>query len=279
MSRRILFRIALVVTIFGLTASPMTGQVVSGTITGFVTDPSGAAVPGATVSAINVQTGVVTKRTTESTGLYSITNLIPGTYSVTVEATGFQKAIHPDVVLNVDSKVTIDFQMTVGALTQEVTVTAAAPLLKAEKADVSQVISERSIQELPVLGRNVSQLEFLSPGTIPYTFQQGPGENPSLGATATANGQFWGSNEFQIDGITDVEFGSTGMQIIVPPQDSVQEMKVTTSNYDAELGQVSGLVSEYVTKSGTNDFYGSLFWFNRNKATFAANPFSEKVAG
>jgi hypothetical protein len=279
MSRRILLRIVLVMTIFGLTASPMTGQVVSGTITGFVTDPSGAAVPGATVSAINVQTGVVTKRTTESTGLYSITNLIPGTYSVTVEATGFQKAVHPDVVLNVDSKVTIDFQMTVGAVTQEVTVTAAAPLLKAEKADVSQVISERSIQELPVLGRNVSQLEFLSPGTIPYTFQQGPGENPSLGATATANGQFWGSNEFQIDGITDVEFGSTGMQIIVPPQDSVQEMKVTTSNYDAELGQVSGLVSEYVTKSGTNDFHGSLFWFNRNKATFAANPFSEKVAG
>src|SRR6266699_3316123 len=239
-------------------------QQVSGTITGYVTDQSGSAVPGAAVTATSVLTGVATKRSTESSGLYVFTNLVPGTYMVQVEAPGFQKFVQKDIVLTVDSKVTVD---------------AAPPALKMEKADVSTVISERAIESLPTVGRNVSQLELLSPGVMPYVFQQGPSENPSLGTTAVANGQFWGSNEFQIDGITDVEFGSTGMQIVVPPEDSVQEMKVTTADYDAELGQVSGLVSQYVTKSGTNDLHGSLFWFNRNSATFAADPYAEKVPG
>ncbi|PYU97888.1 MAG: hypothetical protein DMG26_20140, partial [Acidobacteria bacterium] len=255
------------------------GQQVSGTIAGYVTDQSGSVVPGASVTATNILTGVAAKRSTEPSGLYAFTNLIPGTYIVEVEAPGFQKFVQKDIVLTVDSKITVDAQMTLGAVSQEVTITAAPSALKMEKADVSTVISERAIESLPTVGRNVSQLELLSPGVMPYVFQQGPSENPSLGTTAVANGQFWGSNEFQIDGITDVEFGSTGMQIVVPTEDSVQEMKVTTADYDAELGQVSGLVSQYVTKSGTNDLRGSLFWFNRNSDTFAADPYAEKVPG
>lgn len=254
-------------------------QQVSGTITGYVTDPSGAPIPGASVTATNLLTGVATNRATEPSGLYLITNLIPGTYSVAIEAKGFQHFVQENIVLSVDSKVTVDAHMVLGAVTQQLTVSSAPPMLKTEKADVSQILPERTIESLPTVGRNVTRLHLLMPGTQAFIFQQPAGENPSLGATVVANGQFWGSNEYMIDGITDVEFGSTGMQIVNPNADSVQEMKVTTADYDAELGQVSGLVAQYVTKNGTNDLHGSLFWFNRNKRFFAADPFAEKVPG
>src|SRR5712692_495442 len=279
MKSRTIGWLAFAVTLTMLSAATAFGQQVSGTLTGYVTDPSGAAIPNASVTATNVKTGISTNSTSESSGLYRIANLIPGTYTVTVEATAFQRFVQKNVVLNVDSKGIVDAHMVLGAVTQELTVSAAPPMLKTEKADVSQVMSERTIESLPTVNRNVSRLELLTPGTDAFIFQQPAGENPSLGATVVANGQFWGSNEYMIDGITDVEFGSTGMQIINPNSDSVAEMKVTTADYDAELGQVSGLVAQYVTKSGTNDFHGSHFWFNRNKTFFAADPFAEKVAG
>jgi hypothetical protein len=255
------------------------GQAVTGSFTGHVYDPSGAPVPNATVVATNVLTGIATTRSSDSAGLYLITNLLPGTYSVAVEAKGFKRFVQENIVLRVDSKMNIDAQLELGEITQEVTVSAAPPMLQTEKADVNVVLPEQTIENLPTIGRNITRLHLLAPGTSEFIFQIPAGENPALGANVVTNGQFWGSNEYQIDGITDVEFGSSGMQIVTPNQDSVQEVKVTTSNYDAELGQVSGLAAQYVTKSGTNDFHGSLFWFNRNDSFFAANPFSEKVAG
>jgi hypothetical protein len=262
-----------------LVVMPGNGQSVSGTITGYVLDPSNNAVPSAKVTTTNAQTGVATTRTTDITGLFLISNLLPGTYTVTAEAAGFQRLAQENVVLRVDSKVNLELHLSIGALTQEVTVNAAPALLQSEKADVNVVLPEQQIRELPVVSRNITRLHLLAPGVSEFNFQQGPGENPSLGATVVTNGQFWGSNEYQIDGITDIEFGSTGMQMITPNMDSVQEMKITTSTYDAELGQVSGMVAQYVTKSGTNEIHGSAFWYNRNKATFAADPFAEKVPG
>jgi len=279
MLKRVCTCTAFVITIAAILVLPAYGQAVTGSITGHVYDPSGAPVPNATVLATNVLTGIETTRNTDSTGLYLITNLLPGTYSVAVEAKGFKRFVQENIVLRVDSKINIDAQLELGEVTQEVTVNAAPPMLQTEKADVNVVLPEQTIESLPTVGRNISRLHLLAPGTSAFIFQQPAGENPSLGATVVANGQFWGSNEYQIDGITDVEFGSSGMQIVTPNQDSVQEVKVTTSNYDAELGQVSGLAAQYVTKSGTNALHGSLFWFNRNNKVFAANPFSEKVAG
>src|SRR3989442_10719121 len=153
-------------------------QQVSGTITGYVTDQSGSAVPGATVTATNVLTGVATKRSTESSGLYVFTNLVPGTYMVQVEAPGFQKFVQKDIVLTVDSKVTVNAQMTLAAISQEVTVTAAPPALKMEKADVSTVISAPPIETLPAVGRNVNQLLLLTPGCMPYDLQHVPPAHP-----------------------------------------------------------------------------------------------------
>ena len=127
--------LALLVTMIAIASpNPAFSQQVSGTISGFVTDQSGAAIPGATVTATNVLTGVETTRKTENSGLYLLLNLIPGNYSVTVTATGFEKFVRENVVLSVDSTVTVDAHMQLGQMTQEMTVTGAAPLLQAEKA-------------------------------------------------------------------------------------------------------------------------------------------------
>ena len=91
----------------------------------------------------------------------------------------------------------------------------------------------------------------------------------------SVNGQLWMANDYQVDGITDIAWGFTGLQIIVPPPDSVQELKITTANYDPEYGSVGGMVAQYVTKSGSNAFHGSTYWFNRNSFSFARNPFYE----
>jgi len=254
-------------------------QQVSGTITGYVTDPSGAAIPGASVTVTNVQTGVSTERTSEATGAYTFTNLIPGTYTVAIVAGGFQKFVRENVVLNVDSTVTVDSQMQLGQVSQEITVSGAPPVLNMQKADVSATLSSQAVADLPTLSRNVSSLVILAPGVTQNSYQQGVSEQPAGGFEATANGQFWGVNNYQLDGISDTQMGLSGYQILVPPADGVQEMKVTTADYDAELGQVAGMVVQYSTKSGTNQFHGSAYEFNRNKATFAANPYTEKIPG
>jgi hypothetical protein len=258
---------------------PAFNQQVSGTITGFVTDQSAAPIPGATVTATNVLTGVATTRNTENSGLYLLLNLIPGTYSVTVTATGFQKFVRENVVLTVDSTVTVDARMQLGQVTQEVTVTGAAPLLQAQKADVSATLGATTVEELPTTQRNASALVVLAPGVTQNSYQQGYAEAPANGYQSSANGQFWGSNNYQVDGIVDTQFGFSGYQMIVPVVDGIQEMKVTTNSYDAELGQVGGLVAQYSTKSGTNQFHGSAWEFNQNNDTFAANPYTEKIPG
>src|SRR5437867_1857292 len=255
------------------------GQAVSGAIRGYVYDPSGAPVVGATVMVKNVDTGITTTRNTDSTGLPIFTNLNPGTYSVTAEAAGFRRFVQGNVVLRVDSTMRIDPRLELGELTQEVSVTAAPDMLKTEKTDVGQAISEHELQSLPTSGRNLSKLYNLTPGVIQNSFQIEAAENPSELNATLVNGQFFGNSEYEIDEITDTAYGFSGFQVIVPTQESVQEMKITTADYDPEYGSSAGMVAQYVTKSGTNDLHGSVFWFNRNKVTFAADPFTEKIPG
>lgn len=254
-------------------------QAVWGAINGYVTDPTGGAVPNATVTVSNVKTGVATKSSTDSAGFYNLTHLDPGEYSLAVEGSGFKKFTQENIGLLVDSTVRIDVRLELGSVTQEVTVTAAPPMLKTEKTDVAQSFNERQVEALPTLGRNLSKLYNTVPGVVQNYFQIGVGENPSESNQVLVNGSFFGSSEYQIDGITDTNNGHSGFQLIVPTQESVQEVKITTADYDPEFGSAAGFVAQYVTKSGTNDVHGSLFWFNSNKATFAADPFTEKIPG
>ena len=254
-------------------------QATSGTISGFVTDTSGAIIPNAHVTITNEGTGVVSKATTNKAGLYNVTNLIPGNYTVRVEAPGFKAFVKQRIELQVDSVVRTDAQLALGQVSQSVTVTAAPAALKTETANVDWVLHRHELESIPVADNNLTTLYLTAPGVIPFSFQIGTNENPSEGFMTSVNGQLWMANDYLVDGISDDAWGFTGLQVIVPPPDSVQELKITTANYDPEFGSVGGMVAQYVTKSGTNAIHGSVYWMNKNAWTFAANPFTEKVPG
>lgn len=256
------------------------GQAVSGSITGFVSDQSGANIPGTTITVTNTNTGVITKLSADSAGLYNATRLPPGEYRVTAEAPGFKRFRQDHVLVQVDSTARVDIKLELGAVTQEVTVSGAAPILESQKTDVATDISERTIESIPVRGRNITLLYDLVPGVVS---SQGGNldvtENPSGFEGAMVHGMWADNNTYELDGIDDTAYGFSGFQIINPNPDAVQELKITTADYDPEFGQSAGLVAQYVTKSGTNDFHGTTSWFNRNSATFAADPLTEKVPG
>lgn len=254
-------------------------QMNTGSISGYVTDPSGAAVPKAMVTVTQVRTGVETKGVADSTGLYNITHLLPGLYTVEVEAQGFMTFIQQDVTLRVDATVRVDAKLKVGATTQKITVTAAPPMLQSAKTDVSDTLNERKLQTLPTMSNNLTTLFATVPGAVKSMIQIGVGETPSGATSVTVNGMWFGANDYNIDGITDVACCFSNQIVIVPNVDSVAEAKMSTLDYDPEFGNSAGMIVQYVTKSGTNQFHGSAWWSNVNKSTFAANPFTEKIAG
>ncbi len=255
------------------------GQAVTGSITGYVTDPSGAAIPNAKVTATEIRTNVATTRSADAAGLYLITNILPGDYNVTVEAAGFKIFTQSQVHLGVGGTVRADAKLEVGTFTQHINVEAQSAALETEKTDVSRKFVSQEIEALPIVGQNVTQLFTLVPGAVRDDFQMGEGENPSQNNRVYVNGAWSGAQTYTLDGIQDVAYGFAGVQVIVPIQDSVQEMKITTADYDPEFGQTSGMVAQYITKSGTNDLHGSLFYYNRNSDTFAADPITQKIAG
>lgn len=262
-----------------LSAPVAWGQATSGSISGFVTDNSGAVIPHGNVTVTNEATGVSTAATTDESGFYNITHIIAGNYSVTIAANGFKTFTKQHIVLQVDSTVRADARLELGAVTEQVTVSAAAVALKTEKADVDHLLDQHEIERTPVNSDNLTTLYLTAPGVMPFSFQIGNNENPSEGFMTSVNGQLWMANDYQMDGISDIAWGFTGLQIIVPPPDSVQELKITTANYDPEYGSVGGMVAQYVTKSGTNAIHGSAYWMNRNSWSSAANPFTEKIPG
>lgn len=252
-------------------------QSVSGSINGYVYDSSNAPIADARVAVTNTDTGEAVNRNTDATGLFIVTNLTPGIYRVAVEGTGFRRYVQENVILRIDSTVRLEIHLEIGAVTEQITVSDAPPLLKTEKTDVGQYIPEQQLKELPTIGRNLSKLYNTIPGVLQNSFQIGAGENPSEFNGTVVHGQFFGNSEYEIDGVTNTACCFSGFQVIVPNQDSVQEMKVTTAAYDPEYGASAGMVAQYVTQSGSNRFKGTLFEFNRNRATFAADPFTEKL--
>lgn len=258
---------------------PAFGQAVTGSITGYVTDPSGGAIPNATVTATETTTNVSTARTSDTAGLYLITNLLPGTYTISVEANGFKKFTRPNVQLEVGATARTDAKLELGQVSQQVTVEAQTTTLETQKTDVSRSFTSREVEALPIVGQNVTQLFTLVPGAVRDTFQMGEGENPTQNNRVYVNGAWSGAQTYTLDGISDVAYGFAGVQVIVPIQDSVEQMKITTADYDPEFGQTSGMVAQYITKSGTNQLHGSLFYYNRNSDTFAADPLTEKIPG
>jgi hypothetical protein len=255
------------------------GQSVSGSITGQVTDPSGAAVSSADVKVVNTQTNVELVTKTNEAGFFNVTNLNAGTYRVDIAATGFKAVSNAEVRVDIGAVVRLDTKLTVGNVQEKVTVTGEAPQVQTDKVDVGGTITERQLEALPSEGRNPTRLAAVVAGVVMDNGNEGvPNAENSANYTFTANGEREQMNRQLLDGVDDTE-GVGGAPAIVPSTDALQEYQLVTSNYDIELGQVAGAVQLFTSKAGTNQLHGSAHEFNRTNAMFASNPFTEAQSG
>src|ERR1035438_5099558 len=248
-----------------------------GSILGTVTDSSGGAVANAKITVTDKEKGTSSAVTTDESGNYTKGQLIPDTYTVSVEAPGFQKAVSSDIAVRVDEAARLDVKLQVGDVTTQVEVTAAAPLLQADRADVAQTFTAKEINDLPNIGRNLQSMELLNPGTAKLGWQHASDEDPQGSVQMVVNGQLFDSMGYQLDGTTNQD-PILGIIVINPTFDSVEEVKQANQNFDAEFSYVGGGIASYSTKSGTNDFHGDVFEYMQLNTpgftTFAADPFS-----
>ena len=225
----------------------------------------------ATVEATNTDTQVTDQTTTNIVGLYRFPSLLPGTYSITVTKAGFEKFIRENITVEAGTAVPIDVALTVGAATSTVTVTGQAPILQTDSVEVSLSIQANQINSLPTFGNNITRLTLLAPGvSMPSGQLDIHPENSGEDFNVNINGGQPNNNAHILDGVDDTEV-IQGYSLLVPPNASVQEVKFTTSNYDAEYGSVNGGVFQTTTKSGTNSFHGSAFEYYRTAGFFAAD--------
>jgi hypothetical protein len=255
-------------------------QTTTADLVGSVLDPSGAAIPGATIVATNVATNVEHRALSEKNGEYRLGQLPPGDYTISVEAAGFSKLVQSGVSLQVNQQSRLDLSLHVGGTNQTVEVTGHPPLLETETSSVGNVVGERLVNQLPLNGRNFVQLATLSPGvtgvgTSATGTIQGGGrpDDKRAGSEIFSNGNREGDNNYLIDGTDDNERLTLSL-VLRPGVDSVREFQIQTSNYSADIGRNSGAVINVVTKSGTNQFHGTLFEYIRNSAVDARTYFN-----
>ena len=247
-------------------ASAFAQSTVSGGITGRVADPQGASVTGATVTVTNIGTNATTSTTTSDDGAFRVPNLQPGRYRVETAATGFSKGT-AEVVVEVGTVTTANFDLTVGGATGEVTVTADAPVVNTTDNTNATNINETSLSELPINGRRAVNFVLLTPATVPdgtfglVSFRGVSGVLNNSQVDGGDNNQAWQSEER----------GRTRIGYVVS-QSAIREFQVNTSNYSAEYGRSAGGVINTVTKSGTNEFHGQVFEYYRDNQFGARNP-------
>ncbi|HUJ21774.1 MAG TPA: TonB-dependent receptor [Bryobacteraceae bacterium] len=256
-----------------LTAS-IFGQATFGNISGTVTDPAGAAVPNAQVTITDTERGETFRTSTNGSGNYSQTHLLAGQYKIVIAAPGFSD-FNSVAVVQVDATTRADAQLQIGKASTEVVVTGEAPLLKSDRAEVSTTITGPELEKLPILDRNITSLLVSMPGAGRYATGAGvaSAENQQADQGTPMNGQLPYSNGFNLDG-TENHSNILGLAVVNPNPDALEEFKVTSSNYDAEFGNVSGAMLQGTTKSGTNQYHGSLFEYLRNDMFNAADPFT-----
>lgn len=251
---------------------PLHAQVAGATLTGTITDAQGGAVVGAKVSAKNGATGVISDTTTNATGAYNIVNLLPADYEVSVSAQGFSTAISK-VTLTVGARQELSLSLKVGEINQTVEITGAAPIIETTNATLAGNIQSQQIVELPLNGRDWASLATLEPGVIsvrPHEQVTQPGGNlRGLGNQMTIDGNRPTQNVYRLNGVIVNDYSNAGPGNVLGASvgvDAIQEFSVLTANYSAEYGFTSGGVINAITKSGTNNFHGSVYEFIRNAA-------------
>src|SRR5487761_846188 len=256
-------------------------QVTGATLSGTVTDPSGAVIPSAKVAIENTSTGVVRNVTSDSAGLYNAPNLLPGPYSITVSASGFSTRVQKGIVLTVGASQVLNVTLQVGKVTNTIQVTSAAPTVQLGSSSISAVVNATTVRQLPLNGRSWTDLAKLQPGvdaiqTQPSFATGADRGNRGFGAQLTVSGQRPVQNNYRLDGVSLNDYSNGGPGSVLGGNlgvDAIQEFSVITTNYSAEYGKTSGGVVNAITKSGTNQFHGSAYEFVRNDAFDAANFF------
>ena len=263
--------------VIGLSTAYTFGQAVNATLLGTVTDSTGAAVSSAKVTVAEQNTGVSHSGQTNESGNYTFPDLPPGQYTVTAELTGFKTSIDRNVSLLVNSSTRVDLQLQLGNVADSIEVKETTTLLETDRADTGAKLEQVQIAALPLgTQRNFQGLLNLVPGTTRATFQHSQFFNASSSLQTEVNGQLREGNNYQLEGIDDNE--RTGLlQVLVPPVEAIQNVDVSTSNFEAELGRASGAVVNVFMKSGSNEFHGEGYEGLRNNYFQARNSFNPSV--
>jgi hypothetical protein len=264
--------------VLGGATSAAFGQAVYGSIFGTVTDPTGAAVPGATITVLDVAKGTSVTAQSNAAGEFAAEHLIPDIYTVKVEAQGFKTFEQTGIQLFADTSTKIAATLTLGAANQTVEVNAdQVPLLKVDRADVSTEFNSQEIIDLPIPDRNFTNLQLLLPGAQQLGWSHAADENPQGSKQIMVDGQIFAGVAYQLDG-TDNQDPILGIIVINPNSDSLSETKITTQNFDAEFGKAVSSVVTAQTKSGSNSFHGTAFDYRESNYNLARDPFTQGPA-
>ena len=268
--------LVVMIWILSLFAAQSHAQVAGAMLTGTVTDSSGAVIPKAQVTITDVATGVARRITADSAGLYSAPNLLPGTYQVSVAATGFSTEVRNGITLTVGAQRVLDITMRVGQVTETVQVTVEAPMVQLASSTISGEVNATTVRELPLNGRSWTDLAKLQPGVIWASTHPSQNLGRGFGAQLSISGARPQQNNYRLDGVSINDYANGGPGSVLGQNlgvDAIQEFSVLTSNYSAEYGKTSGGVVNAITRSGTNSFHGSAYEFLRNSALDARNFF------
>jgi outer membrane receptor protein involved in Fe transport len=254
-------------------SSVASAQEITATLSGTVTDSSGSAVPDAKVTVLRLESGLKRETATSDAGVFFFNSLPIGTYKVTVEKAGFKTAETASVGLHVNDKVDLLVKLDVGQVSDKVVVSAQTPLLQTESAELSSLVGSQQINDLPLNGRNFNQLVDLVPGVAPDNGRVNRGVGLFSDTSVSVSGAQSNSNLYLVDGEYDLDSGGNGNLLVTPSVDSIEEFSILRNNYSAEFGGATGGVINVVSKSGQQDFHGTVYDFIRNDKLDATDTF------
>ena len=276
-----LVRIAVAIAVVLSISVHVNAQVVGATLTGTVTDSSGAVIPNVQVSINDISTNVVRTVSTNAAGLYIAPNLQPGSYEVKVAAPGFRTRLEKGITLTVGAQQLLDFTLQVGQTNQTVEVTTEAPTVELTSSELSATVNSTTVRELPLNGRSWTDLAILQAGVVLATSHAATDVNRGYGSQLSISGARPQQNNYRLDGISINDYSNGGPGSVLGQNlgvEAIQEFSVLTSNYSAEYGKTSGGVVNAISRSGTNQFHGSVYEFLRNSALDAPGYFDRGIS-